>query len=73
MMYSLQIVKHLLYLVNQYLITGIFPEELKISKVIPVFKDKRDKQCRNNYRPISYFQNYLKFFNMSYINPIPRK
>ena len=32
--------------------TGIFPDELKIAKVIPLFK-KDDPKLLNNYRPIS--------------------
>ena len=39
-------------IVNQCLTTGIFPNKLKIAKVIPVFK-KGDKDFLNNYRPIS--------------------
>ncbi len=33
-------------------ITGIFPDTMKIAKVIPIFKSG-DKQCFNNYRPAS--------------------
>ena len=32
--------------------TGIFPDELKIAKVIPLFK-KDDPKLLKNYRPIS--------------------
>ena len=39
-------------IVNQCLTTGIFPNKLKIAKVVPVFK-KGDKDLLNNYRPIS--------------------
>ena len=37
---------------NQSLITGIFPDQLKIAKVIPLFK-KDDRHIFDNYRPIS--------------------
>ena len=39
-------------IVNQCLETGIFPDKLKIAKVIPLFK-KGDPEQIDNYRPIS--------------------
>ena len=39
-------------MINQVFNTGIFPERLKLAKVIPVFK-KGDSKLINNYRPIS--------------------
>ena len=46
------IIKPLTLLINQVLNTGIFPDELKIAKVIPLFK-KDDPKLLTNYRPIS--------------------
>ena len=37
---------------NQILKTGVFPSQLKIAKVIPIFK-KDDNKMFNNYRPIA--------------------
>ena len=46
------IIKPLTLLINQVFNTGIFPDRLKLAKVIPVFK-KGDSKLINNYRPIS--------------------
>ena len=46
------ILKTITLLINQVFNTGIFPERLKLAKVIPVFK-KGDLKLINNYRPIS--------------------
>jgi len=42
----------ILDLINETIMSGEFPDVLKIAKVIPIFK-KGDKQNLNNYRPIS--------------------
>ncbi len=39
-------------MINQVLNNGIFPDKLKIAKVVPIFK-KGDCALTNNYRPIS--------------------
>ena len=39
-------------IINQSLVTGIFPDKLKIAKVLPLFK-KEDHTVLDNYRPIS--------------------
>jgi hypothetical protein len=39
-------------LINDTLVSGLFPEALKVARVIPVFK-KGDRTNVNNYRPIS--------------------
>ena len=46
-------------IINQYLVTGIFPDRLKIAKVIPLFK-KGDDHVFDNYRPISLLSSISK-------------
>ena len=53
--------KPLSVIINQSLVTGIFPNALKISKVIPLYK-KGDKQYLSNYRPISLLPTISKVF-----------
>ena len=42
----------LTFIINQSLTTGIFPNDLKIAKILPLFKKGCDKTF-DNYRPIS--------------------
>jgi len=44
--------KVLIDLINETLSLGVFPEALKVAKVIPIFK-KGDQTNMNNYRPIA--------------------
>ena len=46
------LIKQLALIINQIFNTGIFSAELKIAKIIPIFK-KGDKSDINNYRSIS--------------------
>ena len=55
-------IKPLVFLINQSLIEGVFPDELKLAKVIPVFKAGSSMEL-SNYRPISvqfFFQKSMK-------------
>ena len=52
----------LAYLSNLSINEGIFPNELKIAKVIPIYKVDND-QSINNYRPTLFnriFRKYLR-------------
>ena len=48
-------------IVNQMITTGIFPDSLKIAKIIPIFK-KGDVEIIENYRPISILPAISKIF-----------
>ena len=49
----------LLHVVNLSLTQGVFPSELKIAKVIPLFKSG-DKMMLSNYRPVSILPLFSK-------------
>ena len=53
--------KPLTCIINQSLKTGVFPNNLKIAKIIPIFKTN-DKYDFNNYRPISLLPSISKIF-----------
>ena len=55
------LVKPLTFLINQTLTTGIFPRELKLSRVKPLFK-KGDPMLFSNYRPISLLSSISKIY-----------
>ena len=56
-------------IINQSLYTGIFPENLKLAKVLPLFK-KGDNQLFNNYRPISLLPSISKVFERVVFNQL---
>lgn len=49
-------------LINYSFLGGIFPSVLKISKVVPVFKNKGSPLEVSNYRPISLLSNIEKIY-----------
>jgi len=49
---ALEIFRPLTHIINLSRKHGIFPDNLKIAKVIPIFKQGSRSSC-NNYRPIS--------------------
>ena len=48
-------------LINRSFLEGIFPKELKLARVIPIFKSG-DKSLITNYRPISVLSFFSKIF-----------
>ena len=48
-------------IINLSFLTGTFPDNLKIAKIIPIFKNDSKLSC-NNYRPISLLSNISKIF-----------
>ena len=56
-------------IINQSLTTGIFPERLKIAKVIPIYK-KDDVKMFENYRPISILPAISKILEKTIFNQL---
>ena len=55
------LIKPLTLLINQTLCTGIFPNDLKISKIRPMFK-QGTSSLFSNYRPISLRKSLSKIY-----------
>ena len=53
------IITPLHYLINMSLETGFVPPEIKLAKVVPIFKDGNCHEF-NNYRPISLLSSFSK-------------
>ncbi len=55
------IIKHITIIIKQMINTGIFPNKLKIAKIMPIYK-KDDETLFTNYRPISLLPVISKIF-----------
>uniref|UniRef100_A0A1B6KJW0 Reverse transcriptase domain-containing protein n=1 Tax=Graphocephala atropunctata TaxID=36148 RepID=A0A1B6KJW0_9HEMI len=64
---AVEIADPLVHVVNSSFISGYFPDQLKISKVIPIFK-KGDATNKENYRPISIQPSFSKIFEKCMYN-----
>ena len=49
------------FLVNDFFVSGNFPEKLKLARIIPVFK-KGSRFDKDNYRPITVLSDFSKLF-----------
>ena len=56
-------------IISQSLKNGIFPDELKLTEVIPLFK-KADPFDKINYRPVSLLSHMCKVFERIIFNQI---
>ncbi len=54
-------IEPLTHLINQSIIEGVFPKELKLARVVPLFKSGDTTQV-TNYRPISVLTFFSKIF-----------
>ena len=55
------LIQPITYLANESLQSGIFPSELKLARVVPIFKSG-DPSLLTNYRPISVLSFFSKIF-----------
>ena len=63
------IIEPLTHLINISFRSGVFPSELKLAKVVPVFKSG-DSSSVNNYRPISVLSFFSKVFERVVYNRV---
>ena len=59
----------LTFLINSSLKTGVFPSELKLARVVPIFK-AGDSSALTNYRPISVLTFFAKVFEKIVYNKL---
>ena len=64
-----ELVTPLTIIINQMLNTGIFPEQLKISKVVPIYK-ANDQELLTNYRPIALLPSISKIFEYAILEQL---
>ena len=57
----------LTHTINLSIQRGIVPDEMKIARVIPIFKSD-DQSLFTNYRPISVLPSFSKFFEIVIYN-----
>lgn len=63
------IVKPLSYIFNLSFQSGIFPNRMKVAKVVPLYKDG-DKHMFTNYRPISLLSQFSKVLEKKFVQKL---
>ena len=63
------IAKHITHFVNLSITTGIIPDDLKVARVVPLYK-KKTKTNVENYRPISVLSIISKIFERIVFNQL---
>lgn len=64
-----EVSKPVMLIINQSFQTGVFPDKLKLAKVIPIHK-KNDKTILDNYRPVSILPSLSKIFEKIMYNQL---
>ena len=59
----------LTHIINQSFLTGIVPQQMKIEKVVPIFKTS-DPTLLTNYRPISLLTTFSKLIERLMYNKV---
>ena len=66
---------HITFAINRSLMAGIFPSILKISRILPILKQGKNRLDKTSYRPISnlhcvekIFEEYIKRHLLIYLN-----
>ena len=68
-----QLISSLLtHIINMSIVSGIVPDELKIARVIPLFKSG-DRSLFTNYRPVSVLPAFSKIFERAIYNRLLSK
>ena len=63
------LIQSLTLIINQSITTGIFPDQLKIAKITPLYK-KENVKLIENYRPISVLSSISKIFEKVVFNQL---
>lgn len=57
------------HIINRSILTGTFPDHLKIAKVVPIYKASDSSELKN-YRPISLLSSFSKLFEKVMFNKL---
>ena len=63
------IIKPLAHIVNLSISTGVFPRDMKVAKVVPIFKSG-DQHLLSNYRPVSLLPSFSKILERVIYNKV---